>query len=118
MIYPISYGADPTGGQDSSDAILEALTDAFQLQTELNMLPRVADLGGVVIDLQGGSYKIGKPLRFPSSGGGNLLVSPFRVFAYETCKKKSLNIYLYFNKLDFLLKKLYTKIRIILENFE
>ena len=81
MIYPISYGADPTGGQDSSDAILEALTDAFQLQTELNMLPRVADLGGVVIDLQGGSYKIGKPLRFPSSGGGNLLVSPFRVFA-------------------------------------
>ncbi|KAF2533720.1 hypothetical protein F2Q70_00032825 [Brassica cretica] len=74
VIYPISYGADPTGGQDSSDAILEALTDAFQLQTELNMLPRVADLGGVVIDLQGGSYKIGKPLRFPSSGGGNLLV--------------------------------------------
>ncbi|CAH8390876.1 unnamed protein product [Eruca vesicaria subsp. sativa] len=74
VIYPISYGADPTGGQDSSDAILEALTDAFQLQTELNMLPRVADLGGVVFDLQGGSYKIGKPLRFPSSGGGNLLV--------------------------------------------
>ncbi|KAL0762853.1 hypothetical protein Bca101_079004 [Brassica carinata] len=74
VIYPISYGADPSGGQDSSDAILEALTDAFRLQTELNMLPRVADLGGVVIDLQGGSYKIGKPLRFPSSGGGNLLV--------------------------------------------
>ncbi|KAJ4912721.1 Pectin lyase-like superfamily protein [Raphanus sativus] len=74
VIYPISYGADPTGGQDSSDAILEALTDAFQLHIELHMLPRVADLGGVVIDLQGGSYKIGKPLRFPSSGGGNLLV--------------------------------------------
>ncbi|CAN6986417.1 unnamed protein product [Brassica rapa subsp. trilocularis] len=74
VIYPISYGADPTGGQDSSDAILEALTDAFQLHIELHMLPRVTDLGGVVIDLQGGSYKIGKPLRFPSSGGGNLLV--------------------------------------------
>ncbi|KAL0834387.1 hypothetical protein Bca101_086276 [Brassica carinata] len=74
VIYPISYGADPTGGQDSSDAILEALNDAFQLHIELHMLPRVTDLGGVVIDLQGGSYKIGKPLRFPSSGGGNLLV--------------------------------------------
>ncbi|KAF8102938.1 hypothetical protein N665_0190s0055 [Sinapis alba] len=74
VIYPISYGADPTGGQDSSDAILEALTDAFQLHIELHMLPRVTDLGGVVIDLQGGSYKIGKPLRFPSTGGGNLLV--------------------------------------------
>ncbi|CAH2078478.1 unnamed protein product [Thlaspi arvense] len=74
VIYPINYGADPTGGQDSSDAILEALTDAFQLQTGLQMLPRVADLGGLIIDLQGGSYKIGKPLRFPSSGGGNLVV--------------------------------------------
>ncbi|CAA7020933.1 unnamed protein product [Microthlaspi erraticum] len=74
VIYPIGYGADPTGVQDSSDAILEALTDAFQLQTGLEMLPRVPDLGGLVIDLQGGSYKIGKPLRFPSSGGGNLVV--------------------------------------------
>ena len=76
MIYPIGYGADPTGRQDSSDAILEALTDAFKLQTGLHMMPHVADLGGIVIDLQGGNYKIGKPLRFPSSGGGNLVVSP------------------------------------------
>ena len=82
VIYPISYGADPTGGQDSSDAILEALTDAFQLHIELHMLPRVTDLGGVVIDLQGGSYKIGKPLRFPSSGGGNLLVSNTFLFSF------------------------------------
>ncbi|EOA18460.1 hypothetical protein CARUB_v10007004mg [Capsella rubella] len=74
VIYPIGYGADPTGGRDSSDAILEALTDAFQLQTGLEMLPRVADLGGLVIDLQGGNYMIGKPLSFPSSGGGNLVV--------------------------------------------
>ncbi|CAF2236050.1 unnamed protein product [Brassica rapa] len=74
VIYPIGYGADPTGRQDSSDAILEALTDAFKLQTGLHMMPHVADLGGIVIDLQGGNYKIGKPLRFPSSGGGNLVV--------------------------------------------
>ncbi|KAH0915100.1 hypothetical protein HID58_029546 [Brassica napus] len=75
VIYPIGYGADPTGRQDSSDAILEALTDAFKLQTGLHMMPHVADLGGIVIDLQGGNYKIGKPLRFPSSGGGNLVFS-------------------------------------------
>ncbi|KAG2291451.1 hypothetical protein Bca52824_038120 [Brassica carinata] len=74
VIYPIGYGADPTGRQDSSDAILEALTDAFKLQTGLHMMPHVADLGGVVVDLQGGHYKIGKPIRFPSSGGGNLVV--------------------------------------------
>ncbi|XP_018450295.1 polygalacturonase QRT3-like [Raphanus sativus] len=74
VIYPIGYGADPTGRLDSSDAILEALTDAFKLQSGLHMMPHVADLGGMVIDLQGGHYKIGKPLRFPSSGGGNLVV--------------------------------------------
>ncbi|KAG2318441.1 hypothetical protein Bca52824_011654 [Brassica carinata] len=74
VIYPIGYGADPTGRQDSSDAILEALDDAFKLQTGLHMMPHVADLGGIVIDLQGGHYKIGKPIRFPSSGGGNLVV--------------------------------------------
>nr|VDC99465.1 unnamed protein product [Brassica oleracea] len=51
VIYPIGYGADPTGRQDSSDAILEALTDAFKLQTGLHMMPHVADLGGVVVDL-------------------------------------------------------------------
>ncbi|EFH44155.1 hypothetical protein ARALYDRAFT_914649 [Arabidopsis lyrata subsp. lyrata] len=44
------------------------------LQIGVHMLPHVADLGGLVIDLQGGSYMIGKPLRFPSSGGGNLVV--------------------------------------------
>ncbi|KAH0894384.1 LOW QUALITY PROTEIN: hypothetical protein HID58_056813 [Brassica napus] len=72
VIYPIGYGADPTGRQDSSDAILEALTDAFKLQTGLHMMPHVADLGGVVVDLQGGHYKIGKPIRFPSSGASNV----------------------------------------------
>ncbi|XP_010536902.1 PREDICTED: polygalacturonase QRT3 isoform X1 [Tarenaya hassleriana] len=74
VIYPIGYGADPRGEQDSSDAILAALTDAFHLQSGLQLLPRVTDLGGLVLDLQGGNYKISKPLRFPPSGGGNLVV--------------------------------------------
>ena len=75
MFYPIGYGADPTGVQDSADAILQALNDAFQVQSSLEMLPGVNDLGGVVIDLLGGSYKISKPIRFPASGGGNVVVS-------------------------------------------
>ncbi|KAF8365206.1 hypothetical protein HHK36_032782 [Tetracentron sinense] len=66
VFYPIGYGADPTGAQDSSDAILMALGDAFQLQNELVLLPGVNDLGGVVIDMQGGNYKISKPIRFPA----------------------------------------------------
>ncbi|KAK6240322.1 hypothetical protein QQP08_006732 [Theobroma cacao] len=74
VFYPLGYGADPTGEQESSDAILQALNDAFQVQSGLEMLPGVTDLGGVVIDLLGGSYKISKPIRFPASGGGNVVV--------------------------------------------
>jgi hypothetical protein len=74
VFYPIGYGADPAGVQDSRDAILNALNDAFQVQNGLQLLPGVNDLGGVVIDLQGGNYKISMPLRFPASGGGNVVV--------------------------------------------
>jgi hypothetical protein len=44
------------------------------VQNELELLPGINDLAGVVIDLQGGNYKISKPIRFPA-GGGNILVS-------------------------------------------
>ena len=74
MFYPIAYGADPTGVNESSDAILSALADAFSIRNGVEMLPGITDLGGVVIDLQGGNYKISKPIRFPA-GGGNVLVS-------------------------------------------
>lgn len=82
MFYPIAYGADPTGVQDSSDAILQALNDAFQVQTTLQMLPGLKDLGGVVIDLLGGSYKISNPIRFPASGGANVVVSLYPSHLY------------------------------------
>jgi hypothetical protein len=78
VFYPIKYGADPTGERDSSDAILKALSYAFQVQNELELLPGINDLAGVVIDLQGGNYKISKPIRFPA-GGGNILVSIYPV---------------------------------------
>lgn len=75
VFYPIGYGADPTGAKESSDAILQALNDAFKVQSGLELLAGVKDLGGVIIDLQGGNYKISKPIRFPP-GVGNLVVSP------------------------------------------
>ena len=71
----MDYGADPTGVEESSDGIIEAVKEAFELKSGLELLPGVNDLGGVVIDLQGGNYKISKPIAFPSSGGGNLVVS-------------------------------------------
>ncbi|KAJ4702670.1 Polygalacturonase QRT3-like protein [Melia azedarach] len=73
VFYPIGYGADPTGGKESSDAILQAVNDAFQVESGLQLLAGIKDLGGVVVDLQGGNYTISKPIRFPA-GCGNLVV--------------------------------------------
>ena len=75
-MYLSEYGADPTGAQESSDAILKAVEDAFELHINgVELVGGVTDLGGVVIDLEGGNYKISKPITFPSSGGGNVVVS-------------------------------------------
>ncbi|KAF6176383.1 hypothetical protein GIB67_041230 [Kingdonia uniflora] len=75
VFYPVKYGADPSGVKDSSDAILRALNDAFQVQSGLDLLPGVNDLGGVIIDLQGGNYNISRPIRFPASGGANVVAT-------------------------------------------
>lgn len=84
MFYPIGYGADPAGAQDSSDAILQALSDAFQLRTGLELLSGISDFGGLTIDLQGGNYKISKPIRFPP-GGGNIVVSFSLSLSHPAC---------------------------------
>lgn len=68
------YGADPTGRRDSTDAILRAITDAFQPSDGRILMPGIPDLGGADVDLEGGSYLIGRPLRLPSSGGGNFKI--------------------------------------------
>ncbi|KAG8385090.1 hypothetical protein BUALT_Bualt03G0005300 [Buddleja alternifolia] len=64
VLYPIGYGADPTGEQDSTAPILEALNDAGKLQNGLDLLPGISDLGGIVIDLQGGNFRISSPISF------------------------------------------------------
>ncbi|KAI3455794.1 hypothetical protein Pfo_012457 [Paulownia fortunei] len=73
VFYPIGYGADPRGAQDSTSAIMEALNDAGKLKNGLDLLPGITDLGGVVIDLQGGNFRISSPIRFPP-GIGNIVV--------------------------------------------
>ncbi|XP_052202844.1 polygalacturonase QRT3 [Diospyros lotus] len=83
VFYPIGYGADPTGAQDSSDAILSALADASQVEIGFQLLPGIKDLGGAVVDLQGGDYKIGKPIRFPP-GVGNVVIQSGTLRASDT----------------------------------
>ncbi|XP_060974846.1 polygalacturonase QRT3 [Cannabis sativa] len=69
-----SYGADPTGKTDSTDALLEAMSAAFQGPTEGFLMEGIANLGGPRIDLQGGYYLISRPLRFPAAGAGNIMI--------------------------------------------
>lgn len=68
------YGADPTGKMDSTEAILRALSDAFTAFDNKVLMAGIADLGGVEVHLEGGTYNISNPLRLPASGGGNVVV--------------------------------------------
>lgn len=70
-----AYGADPTGKTDSTEAIMRAISDAFQAKDGKVLMTGIANLGGAEIHLEGGSYKISSPLRLPSAGGGNLMVN-------------------------------------------
>jgi len=77
-----SYGADPTGNSDSTEALLAAIADAAKGPSKGFLMNGIIDLGGAQINLQGGSYLISKPLHFPGAGVGNLMVclqKPFLV---------------------------------------
>lgn len=73
MFYPIGYGADPGGLQDSTAAIVAAVADAAMIEDGQHLLPGVKDLGGAIVDLQGGNFKISKPIVIPQNSG-NLVV--------------------------------------------
>ncbi|KAL8246515.1 hypothetical protein R6Q59_007731 [Mikania micrantha] len=76
VFYPIGYGADPSGAQDSTEAIMGAVTDASLIGNGQQLLPGVNDLGGAIVDLQGGSFRISKPIVIPANSG-NLVVIDF-----------------------------------------
>ncbi|KAJ6701079.1 POLYGALACTURONASE QRT3 [Salix koriyanagi] len=75
-VYEVTtYGADPTGKLDSTEALLRAITDAFNGPSEGFLMKGIKNLGGAHIILQGGNYLISKPLRLPAAGAGNLKIS-------------------------------------------
>lgn len=69
-----AYGADPNGKNDSTDAILAAISDAFSIQGDGFLMQGITNLGGVQISLEGGIYKISRPIILPVAGRGNILV--------------------------------------------
>lgn len=76
MYQVTSYGADPTGKEDSTDAIMKAITDALNGPSDGFLFSGIHNLGGARVDLEGGSYVISRPLQFPVAGRGNLMVRP------------------------------------------
>ena len=69
VVFPTDFGADPTGVADSSPAFARALAAVLARATGRNMSDGIADLGGVVLDLQGGEYALSAPLAIPQFVG-------------------------------------------------
>ena len=83
LITPVAYGADPTGVADSTAAFAAAVAAMVARNTSgHHMADCVVDLGGVVLDLQGGDYLLSAPLAIPQCVGnlriidGSLRASP------------------------------------------
>jgi hypothetical protein len=62
-------GADPTGLDDSTKAFAAAMVDALTRGSGHIMGDNVTDLGGVVVDPEGGEYLIGAPIVLPPMFG-------------------------------------------------
>ncbi|KAJ4981244.1 hypothetical protein NE237_032081 [Protea cynaroides] len=74
IYHVMDYGADPSGKTDSTEALIRAISDAFEAPNDRFLMQGIIDLGGAEVYLEGGSYMISHPLQLPSSGGGNLMI--------------------------------------------
>ncbi|KAK2420090.1 polygalacturonase QRT3 [Trifolium repens] len=79
-----SYGADPTGNSDSTEALLAAIADAAKGPSKGFLMNDIIDLGGAQINLEGGNYLISKPLQIPVAGVGNLMIHGGSIKASNT----------------------------------
>lgn len=69
----VSFGADPTGKNDSSAAIQAAIDSAANISSAPNR-PSVVGAGGVTVDLVGGTYLISTPLTLYGSHYAGLII--------------------------------------------
>jgi len=75
VVFPTSFGADPTGVADSTAAFAAALAAVVARNaTGKKMSDGIADLGGVVLDLQGGDYLVSAPLAIPQFVGNMRII--------------------------------------------
>ena len=83
VVFPTTFGADPTGRADSTAAFAASVAALLARNVSGHkMSDGIADLGGVVLDLQGGEYLLSAPLAIPQFVGnlriidGTLRASP------------------------------------------
>lgn len=74
VVNVVAFGADPTGNTDSSQAFEQAVQSALKHGANKTMAEEIKDLGGVVIDLQGGDYLMSRPVSVPSLVGNLKIV--------------------------------------------
>jgi len=75
VVFPTAFGADPTGAADSTAAFAAALAAVVARNaTGKKMSDGIADLGGVVLDLQGGDYLVSAPLVIPQFVGNMRII--------------------------------------------
>ena len=75
IIYPTDYGADPFNINDSTIALNKAISVALSRKiANATLSNNVTNLGGVTIDLQGGSYLISSPLNIPPMYGNIAII--------------------------------------------
>ena len=68
VIYPADFGADPTGLRDSTAAFAAATAALLARNTSGHSDEGgTVDLGGALMDLEGGDYLVGAPLLIPSN---------------------------------------------------
>ena len=82
---PLSFGADPSGQRDSTNALQLTISLALNA-TKTRSCGNISDpsCGGAVVDLQYGAYLISRSLNITGNGGnwrvfcGSLLAAPTR----------------------------------------
>lgn len=63
-VSPLDFGADPSGDRDSSQAFSQAVQALLALAGH-STPSGLRDLGGATLDLQGGVYKVSRPVSVP-----------------------------------------------------
>ncbi|KAL9239232.1 hypothetical protein vseg_013572 [Gypsophila vaccaria] len=72
-----SYGADPTGKSDSTEALLRVFADVSEIVNDNKgyyLMDGISNVGGLEINFEGGTYLISTPLHFPTPHLGNILI--------------------------------------------